>query len=57
MHLFGRIIGKVAFTNKHQWIFSSTNKVAVTTGIVNSKRNMRSQPDKVSQFYLSCQMV
>lgn len=47
MCFLGRIIGRVAFTNKHQWVFSSTNKGAVTDGVPNRKANPRMQPEKV----------
>lgn len=40
------IIGRVAFTNKHQWVFSSNNKGAVTDGVPNRKANPRMQPEK-----------
>lgn len=40
------IIGRVAFTNKHQWVFSSRDKVTMADGVSNSKMNIRTPPEK-----------
>ncbi|MCO5595066.1 hypothetical protein L7F22_049103 [Adiantum nelumboides] len=41
-----RIIGRIAFTNKHQWVFSSNDKGFVTDGGSTKKANSRAQPEK-----------
>ncbi|KAI5063921.1 hypothetical protein GOP47_0020591 [Adiantum capillus-veneris] len=40
------IIGRIAFTNKHQWVFSSNDKGTTTDGGSTKKANLRMQPEK-----------